>query len=262
AAEREPRRIGLFDAGDHAQALGQLDDAEAERHVAPITGGRGGDRRPAPERARLGQLDPGDLGRAAVRADRGDREVVAAAGGAAAADEATVGEEALLHRAARHQITPSAARASSSPSDSPSASVSTSRVWAPSRGAPCGVCGCSPAKRGKGACCRIVPATGSSTSTRSPRAAKCGSANMSAAVYAVATGTSQSTQAWSTSAAVRARGQSVTTLLISSPGAARSASFVKRESSSRSGRSMALHRRAKLASLPATMHTYLPSAVG
>ena len=52
---------------------------------------------------------------------------------------------------------------------------------------------------------------------------------------------------------------SATMPLISSPCAARSASFVKRGSSSRSGRSIALHSREKLASEPATMHTYLPS---
>ena len=43
--------------------------------------------------------------------------------------------------------------------------------------------------------------TGSSTVTRSPRAAMCGSAKMSAAVYAVATGTSCATQRSSTSVA-------------------------------------------------------------
>ena len=52
---------------------------------------------------------------------------------------------------------------------------------------------------------------------------------------------------------------SATMPLITSPWAARSASLVKRGSSSRSGRSIALHRRGKLASDPATMHTYLPS---
>ena len=41
-----------------------------------------------------------------------------------------------------------------------------------------------------------------------------------------------------------------------------SASFANRGSSTRSGRSIASHRRAKFVSEPATMHTYLPSRVG
>ena len=35
-AELESRRVGLLDAGDHAQAVGELDDAEPERHVTQV----------------------------------------------------------------------------------------------------------------------------------------------------------------------------------------------------------------------------------
>ena len=102
--------------------------------------------------------------------------------------------------------------------------------------------------------------TGSSTVTRSPRARQCGSAKMSAAVYAVATGTSLRDAARLRSRSRRAwRSTSATMPLISSLCAARSASFAKRGSSTRSGRSIASHSRAKFASEPATMHTYLPS---
>ena len=84
--------------------------------------------------------------------------------------------------------------------------VSTSSVCSPSRGAPVGATGSSPTTRGNGACWRIGPITGSSTVTRSRRYSKCGSAKMSAAVYAVATGTSCATQRSSIVAASERRG--------------------------------------------------------
>ena len=59
--------------------------------------------------------------------------------------------------------------------------------------------------------------TGSSTVTRSARAAMCGSAKMSAAVYAVATGTSHATQRSSMSRASSELVQSATIPLIVSP---------------------------------------------
>ena len=89
---------------------------------------------------------------------------------------------------------PPAASRSSVGASRPSRSPSTSRVCSPSRGAPVGVSTGSPTRRGYGACWRSGPTTGSSTVTRSPRAATWGSAKMSAAVYAVATGTSHSMQ--------------------------------------------------------------------
>ena len=52
AAEREARRVGLLDAADHAQPFRQLDDAEAERHLAHVAGRGSGHRGPAPQRSR------------------------------------------------------------------------------------------------------------------------------------------------------------------------------------------------------------------
>ena len=166
----------------------ELHHAEPVGHRPFVARGRRGDRRPTPERALTRQRDALHVGRARVGADVEEREVVLAARRRVPADEIDAAvvvhlEQTVVHGATTGgcHTTPRVARSSRSVSESPSA-PNTSRVCAPSRGAPAGGVGASPATRGKGACCRTAPITGSSTVTRSRRCAKCGSAKMSAAV--------------------------------------------------------------------------------
>src|SRR5262245_23475287 len=79
--ERETLRIGFGEPGDDAQLLaGELDDAEAVRHLAFVAGRRRGDRGPRPQRRVARQRARLDVGRARVRAGRELREVERVAG--------------------------------------------------------------------------------------------------------------------------------------------------------------------------------------
>ena len=194
----EPRGIGFGEPGDHAQLLvRQLDDAEAERHRAGVAGRRGGDRGPQPKRRR--RSTSVDASRRRRRPCTGTSRGAGSGGGRSSASSrrrsvivpsssssnrpsaiarAAISDHALRRRAGR-------GRASERPSRS---REHLARVRAEPRRAGRAPSTGSPTKRGNGACWRIGPITGSSTVTRSPRAVMCGSAKMSAAVYAVATG--------------------------------------------------------------------------